>query len=47
MINWLPFNRCSGVTGQHLRPDRYIVTDEAQLKKKQVSEKEVCNGKVK
>lgn len=47
MMNWLPFNCCPRIMGQHLRPDRYIATDEAQLKGKQASEKEAHNGKVK
>lgn len=48
MINWLPRSRCPRIMGQHLRPDRYIATDEAQLKGKQASEKkEVHNVKVK
>ena len=33
--------------GQHLRSDRYIATDEAQLKGRHYHEKEASNGKVK
>lgn len=31
---------------QHLRPDKYRATDEAQLKGKHISEEEACNRKV-
>lgn len=46
-MNWLPFNCCPRIMGQHLRPDRYIATDEAQLRRKEASEKEAHHGKVK
>lgn len=46
MMNRLPFNRCLWIMGEHLRPDRYIATNEAQLKGKEASEKEVHNRKV-
>lgn len=47
MMNLLPFNRCPRIMGQHLRSDRYIATDEAQLKGKHYHEKEANSRKVK
>lgn len=46
MINWLPFKRCLRIM-EHLRSDRYIATDEAQLKGKHYHEKEAGSKKIK